>query len=128
MLLPDEEPPTLYLTRWLFLRLLGGIYFIAFASLAVQITGLVGEHGLLPAGEFLDWAHYNYGAEAYRLLPTVFWIGSGDLALRRAIQRAYGFDHLPTDDEVLEVSDRWRPYRSLAVYYLFASEYDTPPA
>jgi len=82
MLLPDEEPPTLYLTRWLFLRLLGGIYFIAFASLAVQITGLVGEHGLLPAGEFLDWAHYTYGAEAYRLLPTVFWIGSGDLALR----------------------------------------------
>jgi DNA-3-methyladenine glycosylase II len=58
--------------------------------------------------------------------PDVFL--SGDLALRRAIQRAYGFDHLPTDDEVLEVSDRWRPYRSLAVYYLFASEYDAPPA
>jgi 3-methyladenine DNA glycosylase/8-oxoguanine DNA glycosylase len=25
---------------------------------------------------------------------------------------------------VAEVSDRWRPYRSLAVSYLFASEYD----
>ena len=54
--------------------------------------------------------------------PDVFL--SGDLALRRAIQRAYGFDHVPTDDEVTEVSDRWRPYRSLAVSYLFASEYD----
>src|SRR6478672_12438348 len=54
--------------------------------------------------------------------PDVFL--SGDLALRRAIQRAYGFDRLPTDDEVAEVSDRWRPYRSLAVSYLFASEYD----
>jgi len=54
--------------------------------------------------------------------PDVFL--SGDLALRRAIQRAYGFDHLPTDDEVAEVSDRWRPYRSLAVSYLFASEYE----
>jgi DNA-3-methyladenine glycosylase II len=54
--------------------------------------------------------------------PDVFL--SGDLALRRAIQRAYGFDHLPSDDEVGEVSDRWRPYRSLAVSYLFASEYD----
>src|SRR6476661_2587315 len=54
--------------------------------------------------------------------PDVFL--SGDLALRRAIQRAYGFDHLPTDDEVTQVSDRWRPYRSLAVSYLFASEYD----
>lgn len=49
---------------------------------------------------------------------------SGDLALRRAMQRAYGFGHLPTDAEVGELSDRWRPYRSLAVYYLFASEYD----
>ncbi|HEY6605510.1 MAG TPA: DNA-3-methyladenine glycosylase 2 family protein [Gaiellaceae bacterium] len=57
--------------------------------------------------------------------PDVFL--SGDLALRRAIQRAYGFDHLPTDDEVAEVSDRWRPYRSLAVSYLFASEYDGQP-
>jgi DNA-3-methyladenine glycosylase II len=53
--------------------------------------------------------------------PDVFL--SGDLALRRAIQKAYGFDHLPTEDEVAEVSNRWRPYRSLAVSYLFASEY-----
>jgi DNA-3-methyladenine glycosylase II len=53
--------------------------------------------------------------------PDVFL--TGDLALRRAIQRAYGLDHLPTDAEVAEVSDRWRPYRSLAVSYLFASEY-----
>jgi DNA-3-methyladenine glycosylase II len=57
--------------------------------------------------------------------PDVFL--SGDLALRRAIQRAYDFDHLPTDDEVARVSDRWRPYRSLAVSYLFASEYEGQP-
>jgi len=57
--------------------------------------------------------------------PDVFL--SGDLALRRAIQRAYGFDHLPTEDEAAQVSDRWRPYRSLAVSYLFASEYDGQP-
>ena len=54
--------------------------------------------------------------------PDVFL--SGDLALRRAIQRTYGFDHLPTEDEVAQVSNRWRPYRSLAVSYLFASEYE----
>jgi DNA-3-methyladenine glycosylase II len=47
---------------------------------------------------------------------------SGDLALRRAVQRAYGFDHLPTEDEMVQVAERWRPYRSLAVSYLFASE------
>jgi DNA-3-methyladenine glycosylase II len=44
---------------------------------------------------------------------------TGDLALRRSIQRAYGFDHLPTEDEIVELSDRWRPYRSLAVSYLY---------
>jgi DNA-3-methyladenine glycosylase II len=49
---------------------------------------------------------------------------TGDIALRRAIQRVYGFDHVPTEDELVELSDRWRPYRSLAVSYLFASEYD----
>ena len=49
---------------------------------------------------------------------------SGDLALRRAVERAYGFDHLPTEDEMVEVAERWRPYRSLAVSYLFASAYD----
>jgi DNA-3-methyladenine glycosylase II len=54
--------------------------------------------------------------------PDVFL--SGDLALRHTIQREYAFDHLPTDEELVELSDRWRPYRSLAVSYLFASGYD----
>jgi DNA-3-methyladenine glycosylase II len=49
---------------------------------------------------------------------------SGDLALRRAVQRAYGFDHPPTEDEMVQVAEQWRPYRSLAVSYLFASEYE----
>jgi DNA-3-methyladenine glycosylase II len=53
--------------------------------------------------------------------PDVFL--TGDLALRRAIQRAYGLDHVPSEDEMAEVAERWRPYRSLAVSYLFASEY-----
>jgi len=54
--------------------------------------------------------------------PDVFL--PGDLALRRAIQRVYGFDHVPSEAEIAGVADRWRPYRSLAVSYLFASEYD----
>jgi len=53
---------------------------------------------------------------------------SGDLALRRAIRRAYQLDHLPSEGEVLEIAERWRPYRSLAVSYLFASEYEPPQA
>ena len=54
--------------------------------------------------------------------PDVFL--TGDIALRRAVVRAYGYDHVPTDDELLELAQRWRPYRSLAVGYLFASEYE----
>jgi DNA-3-methyladenine glycosylase II len=54
--------------------------------------------------------------------PDVFL--PGDIALRRAIQRAYAFDHVPSEDEMIRLADRWRPYRSLAVSYLFASEYD----
>jgi DNA-3-methyladenine glycosylase II len=49
---------------------------------------------------------------------------SGDLALRRAVETMYGFDHLPTEDEMEQVAERWRPYRSLAVSYLFASEFE----
>jgi DNA-3-methyladenine glycosylase II len=49
---------------------------------------------------------------------------SGDLALRRAVERAYGLDHLPSDDELAALAERWRPYRSLAVGYLFASEFE----
>jgi DNA-3-methyladenine glycosylase II len=48
---------------------------------------------------------------------------AGDLALRKAIQRAYGLDHLPSQAEVADIAEAWRPYRSLAVSYLFASAY-----
>ena len=54
--------------------------------------------------------------------PDVFL--SGDLALRRAMERFYGFDHLPTEEEMVQLAERWRPYRSLAMSYLFASEHD----
>lgn len=49
---------------------------------------------------------------------------SGDLALRHAVQRAYGLDHLPSEDEMVRLAEQWRPYRSLAVSYLFASEFE----
>jgi DNA-3-methyladenine glycosylase II len=45
----------------------------------------------------------------------------GDLALRKAIQRVYGLDALPTPDEVRERAEAWRPYRSLATAYLFGA-------
>jgi hypothetical protein len=68
-------------SRWLFLRLVGVIYLTAFISLAVQITGLVGEHGILPVADFLARAHDAYGAQAYRLLPTLVWWSHADAFL-----------------------------------------------
>lgn len=48
----------------------------------------------------------------------------GDLALRKAIQRNYDLDHLPSQDEVLRIAEPWRPYRTLASTYLFASAFE----
>ena len=45
----------------------------------------------------------------------------GDLALRKAIQAAYQLDHLPSQQEVLAIAEKWRPYRSLATSYLFSA-------
>ena len=48
----------------------------------------------------------------------------GDLALRKAVKRTYELDHLPSQDEVLALSQAWRPYRSLATAYLFRSAFE----
>jgi len=75
-------PPAYARSRWLFLRLVGLVYLTAFLSLGVQVSGLVGAHGILPAGAFLDQAHATYGSAAYRLFPTLCWFGAGDGMLR----------------------------------------------
>jgi len=74
-------PPRFRLTRLVFLRLLALVYLAAFLSLGSQVHGLVGEHGLLPAGELLLAARQARGDEAYWLLPTLGWLGAGDTAL-----------------------------------------------
>jgi DNA-3-methyladenine glycosylase II len=45
----------------------------------------------------------------------------GDLALRKSVRSAYHLDHLPSQAEVLEIAEKWRPFRSLATSYLFAA-------
>lgn len=47
----------------------------------------------------------------------------GDLGIRRGIQLAYGFDQLPTPEEIERVADEngWRPYCSIASWYLWRS-------
>jgi DNA-3-methyladenine glycosylase II len=52
----------------------------------------------------------------------------GDLALRKAVQAAYRLDHIPTQQEVLDIADNWRPYRSLATSYLFSAAFEPAEA
>jgi DNA-3-methyladenine glycosylase II len=52
----------------------------------------------------------------------------GDLALRKAIQAAYRLGHLPTQQEVLDIAGKWRPYRSLATSYLFSAAFEPTEA
>ena len=46
---------------------------------------------------------------------------AADVGLRRAVRAVYGLDHLPTGAEVAALGERWRPHRSLAAAYLYAS-------
>src|SRR5260370_5866522 len=71
--------------EWLFLRLLAIVYFAAFVSFGVQVRGLIGSHGILPAANYLEGASQYLGAaKALRVLPTLFWLNSSDAALTLA--------------------------------------------
>ena len=72
------ELSTWYLTRRVFLILLGLIYFTAFISLWMQIEGLVGSRGIMPVNEFLDGVKKITGSERYWILPSVFWLNADD--------------------------------------------------
>jgi DNA-3-methyladenine glycosylase II len=50
----------------------------------------------------------------------------GDLGIRSAVQRLYRLDHLPTPGEVETIGEKWRPNRSLASLYLWASTRQAP--
>ena len=66
------------LTRWLFLRLLAVVYFIAFLSLHVQILGLVGSQGIVPIAERLSSIQTRLGGAAWWQLPTLCWWDASD--------------------------------------------------
>lgn len=57
------------------------IYLIAFISLLVQINGLIGSNGILPAENFLKIVRTQLGFDGYWLFPTLFWFNSSDLFL-----------------------------------------------
>ncbi|MFY1827096.1 lipase maturation factor family protein [Myxococcus fulvus] len=70
--------------RWLFLRLTGGVFLIAFTSLRPQVLGLFGARGIRPVKDLVESELREQPAlERWRRLPTVFWFDASDAALER---------------------------------------------
>jgi hypothetical protein len=74
-----EEPSGHVRVRGLFLAGLGLVYLCAFASMWVQVKGLIGENGIAPVADTLDWME-EQGRGVLRF-PTLLWLSWNDLAL-----------------------------------------------
>jgi DNA-3-methyladenine glycosylase II len=56
-----------------------------------------------------------FALRRHDILPT------GDLGVRSAMRKAYGMTELPTPAEMEAFAERWRPYCSVASWYLWRS-------
>lgn len=99
---------------WLFLRGLALIYLAAFASLAVQIEGLVGADGILPVQSFLAGQGALLGDGKYWKLPTLFWLNASDTALLAA---CYG----GMAAALVLLLNRWNTPALIACFLLYLS-------
>ncbi|NDF24418.1 MAG: DNA-3-methyladenine glycosylase 2 family protein [Thaumarchaeota archaeon] len=45
----------------------------------------------------------------------------GDLGLKKGIQRLYSMEELPEKEKMEKIAQKWRPYRSVATWYLWRS-------
>jgi Lipase maturation factor len=78
--------PLWWLTRFVFFRLLGLVYTVAFLIVFFQWEPLLGSRGLLPAATFLDNVAGASGRSlaVFLRLPTLFWLDASDAAFRVA--------------------------------------------
>ncbi|HVY30453.1 MAG TPA: lipase maturation factor family protein [Polyangiaceae bacterium] len=85
-MLPFRTSYSLWLTRALLLRAIGFIYAIAFLILVRQGRALIGEHGLLPATQYLSLVAQQLGSRSagFWEMPSVFWISASDTWLAGA--------------------------------------------
>jgi predicted DCC family thiol-disulfide oxidoreductase YuxK len=81
---PQVVPLSYERVHAVFLRLLGLSYFCAFVSLGLQIRGLVGAEGIIPAQRLLRAASQALGHAAWWRLPYLFWLNASDTALEVA--------------------------------------------
>jgi predicted DCC family thiol-disulfide oxidoreductase YuxK len=107
------EVETFGIASWLFLRTLGAVYLVAFASFAGQAAGLIGSHGISPVAEYLKSLREYYGA-VYWQVPTVFWLNAGD-----GMIKAVGIAGICLS-VLLFLGVRWRIIR-IALFVLYLS-------
>jgi DNA-3-methyladenine glycosylase II len=50
----------------------------------------------------------------------------GDLGIVKAVQKAYGLRKAPDAERLLKIGEAWRPYRSIAAWYLWRSLENKP--
>lgn len=110
----DPENRYRLVSAW-FLRLLGGIYLIAFVSIALQIVALAGSQGILPFSVKLASLDQP-GLNDYLRLPTLFWMNSSDAALRGAAWSGCAVS-------LLIVFGRWQRSALVLAWVLYLSIY-----
>jgi hypothetical protein len=79
----ERSAENYWLTRFVILRLLGGVYAIAFLAASNQVLPLIGSHGLLPVDLFLDRVEAALGSalSGFIRLPSLFWLAHSDFLL-----------------------------------------------
>jgi DNA-3-methyladenine glycosylase II len=73
---------------------------------------LVAVKGL---GQWTAHMYLMFHLQRPDVLPT------GDLGIRRAVERAYALPGLPDPAQLTEIAEPWRPHRTLACRYLWHS-------
>lgn len=95
-------------------RLLGFIYFFAIGAFLFQIIGLLGENGILPIKNYLDYFRQHKLRERCYLIPTLFWINSSNQALM-------GLTLLGTLVSVLLIFGFWPSLCLLVLFFIYLS-------
>jgi predicted DCC family thiol-disulfide oxidoreductase YuxK len=110
------KPSSYRQVRWIFLRSLSVIYGIAFWSFGIQVRGLVGAQGILPAQRFL--AHMaQYGAVRFWYVPTLAWLNAGDRFLVGLCVAGFAVSILV----FLNIAPRWNLAASWILYLSLVS-------
>ncbi|MCB9579651.1 MAG: lipase maturation factor family protein [Polyangiaceae bacterium] len=81
------EGPSLWLTRFVVLRMLGLVYLVAFLVAANQVVPLIGSQGLTPISLYLPAVEHHFGSfgSAFFNLPSLFWFAHSDGVLLAAM-------------------------------------------